>query len=179
MTQDGHPGDGRAGDARSGDRRNGDRHNGDGRAGDGPPGDPPRSHDGAAPHPSRAAFSPVGPHPTDDGVVGTYVHTYDPPRQQYQTQLPSMRPAQDTSGGYSTTPIYDALYSEYLRSFRTLPGDRTGEESLGFTAFGTGLHGSHRSYPHTPYTGGWQSDGRQYPGGRAQVALPPAPRRGV
>lgn len=38
----------------------------------------------------------------------------------------------------SHTPIYDALYSEYLRSFRALPGDRTGEEELGFTAFSYG-----------------------------------------
>ncbi|MCB5180518.1 hypothetical protein [Streptomyces antimicrobicus] len=38
---------------------------------------------------------------------------------------------------HSPTPIYDALYSEYLRSFRALPGDRTGEEDLGFTAFGS------------------------------------------
>ncbi|MFF5446551.1 hypothetical protein [Streptomyces sp. NPDC012888] len=37
----------------------------------------------------------------------------------------------------SQTPIYDALYSEYLRSFRALPYDRTGEEDLGFTAFGS------------------------------------------
>ncbi|WP_405800358.1 hypothetical protein [Streptomyces sp. NBC_01506] len=92
-----------------------------------------------------------------------------------------MRPAQDTpagySSGYSATPIYDALYSEYLRSFRTLPGDRSGEESLGFTAFGTGMHGS--SGRQAPFTSTWQSGGRQYPAGRAQVALPPAPRRGL
>jgi hypothetical protein len=42
--------------------------------------------------------------------------------------------SQDTSGG-SGTPIYDALYSEYRRLFRTLPGDRTGEESLRFNGF--------------------------------------------
>lgn len=53
-----------------------------------------------------------------------------------------MRPSQDPSGGPSQTPIYDALYSEYRRSFRALPGDRTGEESLGLQAFGTGLFGS-------------------------------------
>ncbi|MFS8203896.1 hypothetical protein ACLVWQ_35135 [Streptomyces sp. CWNU-52B] len=53
-----------------------------------------------------------------------------------------MRPAQDTTGRPSATPIYDALYAEYLRSFRTLPGDRSGEEDLGFTAFGAGPHGS-------------------------------------
>ncbi|GGV81656.1 hypothetical protein GCM10015535_21710 [Streptomyces gelaticus] len=53
-----------------------------------------------------------------------------------------MRPSQDPSGGPSQTPIYDALYSEYRRSFRALPGDRSGEENLGFVAFGTGLSGS-------------------------------------
>ncbi|MFE1801191.1 hypothetical protein ACFW9L_34235 [Streptomyces sp. NPDC059517] len=63
-----------------------------------------------------------------------------------------MRPARDATGSSSATPIYDALYAEYLRTFRALPGDRMGEEELGFTAFGTsphapglpgsGLHGS-------------------------------------
>ncbi|MFI0901414.1 hypothetical protein [Streptomyces sp. NPDC020983] len=48
-----------------------------------------------------------------------------------------MRSAQDTDGsGGSATPIYDALYREYRRLFRTLPGDRTGEESLQFNGFG-------------------------------------------
>ncbi|MBW5486467.1 hypothetical protein [Streptomyces bambusae] len=42
----------------------------------------------------------------------------------------------------SPTPIYDALYSEYLRSFRALPGDRSGEEDLGFPSFGTYGSGS-------------------------------------
>ncbi|WP_202232915.1 hypothetical protein [Actinacidiphila reveromycinica] len=47
-----------------------------------------------------------------------------------------MRTAQDGSGaGASNTPIYDALYSEYRRLFRTLPGDRSGEESLQFKGF--------------------------------------------
>ncbi|MFE7263352.1 hypothetical protein ACFU9B_15055 [Streptomyces sp. NPDC057592] len=53
-----------------------------------------------------------------------------------------MRPSQEPSGGESHTPIYDALYSEYRRSFRALPGDRSGEENLGFVAFGTSLFGS-------------------------------------
>ncbi|MFD5070694.1 hypothetical protein ACFWNC_22565 [Streptomyces sp. NPDC058369] len=53
-----------------------------------------------------------------------------------------MRPSQDPSCGPSHTPIYDALYSEYRRSFRALPGDRTGEESLGLQALGSGLFGS-------------------------------------
>ncbi|MER5746762.1 hypothetical protein ABT097_26235 [Streptomyces sp. NPDC002225] len=53
-----------------------------------------------------------------------------------------MRPSQDPSAGPSQTPIYDALYTEYRRSFRALPGDRSGEENLGFMAFGPGLFGS-------------------------------------
>ncbi|MFG2625768.1 hypothetical protein [Streptomyces sp. NPDC048473] len=53
-----------------------------------------------------------------------------------------MRPSPDPSGGQSHTPIYDALYSEYRRSFRALPGDRSGEEDLGFVAFGSGFFGS-------------------------------------
>jgi hypothetical protein len=53
-----------------------------------------------------------------------------------------MRPPQDSAGSPSATPIYDALCAEYRRSFRTLPGDRSGEEDLGFTAFGTGPHSS-------------------------------------
>ncbi|MGW0365619.1 hypothetical protein [Streptomyces sp. NPDC002990] len=51
-----------------------------------------------------------------------------------------MRPARDrdSAPAASHTPIYDTLYSEYLRAFRTLPGDRTGEEDLGFTSFSYG-----------------------------------------
>ncbi|MCX5344493.1 hypothetical protein NRF20_34575 [Streptomyces sp. R-74717] len=111
-----------------------------------------------------------------------------------------MRPSQEPSGGQSHTPIYDALYSEYRRSFRALPGDRSGEEHLGFMAFGTGPFGSriplsshsglstglssglsvpsgatgHGSGPstHTGGLGSWQRVGRH--SGRAQpAALPP------
>ncbi|WP_327298438.1 hypothetical protein [Streptomyces sp. NBC_01197] len=107
-----------------------------------------------------------------------------------------MRPSQDPARNRSATPIYDALYSEYRRSFRTLPGDRNNEEHTGFTAFGTGMPGSgaHGSGAHGPgmhgggmHTGGgaqrpaenpgaWQ---RQYNGGQARPALPPGPRRGM
>ncbi|MFI6150760.1 hypothetical protein [Streptomyces sp. NPDC051109] len=65
-----------------------------------------------------------------------------------------MRPARDRESApaaVSHTPIYDTLYSEYLRAFRALPGDRTGEEDLGFTAFSYG----------TAYAGG----GPAYSGG--------------
>ncbi|WP_240677602.1 hypothetical protein [Actinacidiphila soli] len=71
----------------------------------------------------------------EPSLVGTDVHTFDASRAQYRSQIPSMRAAsQDTYGG-SGTPIYDALYSEYRRLFRTLPGDRTGEEALSFNGF--------------------------------------------
>lgn len=113
-----------------------------------------------------------------------------------------MRPARDPSGGPSHTPIYDALYSEYRRSFRALPGDRSGEESLGLPAFGAGFFGSraplsvHSSHSgsggagstasgpgghgsgsagHTGGLGSWQRVGRHAGGGRP-AALPPGSR---
>ncbi|MCI4080720.1 hypothetical protein MRQ86_10290 [Streptomyces sp. MMS21 TC-5] len=64
-----------------------------------------------------------------------------------------MRPVRDrdSSPAVSHTPIYDTLYSEYLRAFRALPGDRTGEEDLGFTAFSYGGGYTVGSYG----SGGW------------------------
>ncbi|MFF9149677.1 hypothetical protein ACF1BN_33045 [Streptomyces sp. NPDC014861] len=95
-----------------------------------------------------------------------------------------MRPAQDLPAGYSTTPIFDALYSEYRRSFRTLPGDRSGEEELAFRAFGTafstglsglsGFSGFPGGHQHAAYPPVWT--GQHHP---PQAALPPGPRRGV
>ncbi|OEV31860.1 hypothetical protein AN219_02490, partial [Streptomyces nanshensis] len=62
-----------------------------------------------------------------------------------------MRPSHDgPADNASSTPIYDALYAEYSRLFRTLPGDRTGEEELRFEGFGT-VHGTG--------TGSWGGDG--------------------
>lgn len=107
-----------------------------------------------------------------------------------------MRPAQDPSGGPSHTPIYDALYSEYRRSFRALPGDRTGEESLGLQALGlfgsraplrghsghsspggTGSAAGDRSGAGTRSggLGGWQRVGR-HAGRTRPAALPPGSR---
>ncbi|QNS07069.1 hypothetical protein [Streptomyces xanthii] len=86
-----------------------------------------------------------------------------------------MRPSQPPAGGRSATPIYDALYAEYRRSFRALPGDRSGEEELGFTSFGAGLYGSRH---HTPPQLWQTSSGRHAgPGASLPAALPPAPRR--
>ncbi|WP_330295653.1 hypothetical protein [Streptomyces sp. NBC_00503] len=64
-----------------------------------------------------------------------------------------MRPAREleSAPAASHTPIYDLLYSEYLRAFRALPGDRTGEEDLGFTAFSYG--GSYTGGHAGPYPG--------------------------
>ncbi|MEV6213074.1 hypothetical protein [Kitasatospora sp. NPDC051914] len=50
--------------------------------------------------------------------------------------IPGMRPSYDADRSTSPTPIYDALYSEYRRLFRALPGDRTDEEQLRFVGFG-------------------------------------------
>ncbi|WP_251020925.1 hypothetical protein [Streptomyces sp. ISL-98] len=98
-----------------------------------------------------------------------------------------MRPSRDAQAdhhSHSHTPIYDALYSEYRRSFRTLPGDRSGEEDLGFRAFGAGTsrsqgpgQGGHGG--HTGHSGFWHSNGRQHTGNLFPAALPPAPRRGM
>jgi hypothetical protein len=97
------------------------------------------------------------------------VHTFDASsRAPYQRYIPSMRTAQDTAGGSgSNTPIYDALCSEYRRLFRTLPGDRSGEESLqfkGFTAW-------HAQYPPCAPGGRHRGEGGSAAGGPA--ALPP------
>ncbi|MEG8278679.1 hypothetical protein [Streptomyces sp. AHA2] len=91
------------------------------------------------------------------------MHAYDVPRRQSYSPIPSARSAQDTQGGPSATPIYDALYAEYVKSFRALPGDRSGEERLGFTAFGniphstTGSYGSGYSSSYSAYSAGAQS----------------------
>jgi hypothetical protein len=93
------------------------------------------------------------------------VHAYDVPRRQSYSSIPSARSAQDSQGGPSATPIYDALYAEYVKSFRALPGDRSGEEKLDFTAFGniqhnTGSYGSYGSSytsSYSAYSAGAQS----------------------
>ncbi|MFE7857566.1 hypothetical protein ACIRP3_15315 [Streptomyces sp. NPDC101209] len=79
------------------------------------------------------------------------MHSYDVPRRSSYPPIPSSRSsAPDVPGGPSATPIYDALYAEYVKSFRTLPGDRSGEEELGFTAFGNIPHSSGAYTAHRP-----------------------------
>ncbi|MEU1041537.1 hypothetical protein ACFYP4_28435 [Streptomyces sp. NPDC005551] len=96
------------------------------------------------------------------------MHTYDSPRRRPFQPIPSARPAQDPPGGPSATPIYDALYAEWVRSFRTLPGDRHGEEEAVFTPFGSLPRGasSYTSYStYSSYSAGAHSalqDGGQH-----------------
>ncbi|MEV6546220.1 hypothetical protein [Streptomyces sp. NPDC051665] len=68
------------------------------------------------------------------------MHAYDVPRSRPYQSIPSSRSDRDSPGGPSATPIYDRLYSEWVKTFRSLPGDRSGEEELGFTAFGHSPH---------------------------------------
>ncbi|MEU6595970.1 hypothetical protein [Streptomyces flaveolus] len=130
------------------------------------------------------------------------MHAYDTPPRRSFSSVPSARAAHEPSGGSSATPIYDSLYAEWVRTFRTLPGDRSGEEGLRFSAFGdfpdgTGAYGGHRagsfSSSYSAYSAGaysarqqsqWQrvgTLGRHQETGMhhvpAAAALPPGPRR--
>lgn len=100
-------------------------------------------------------------------IVGTDVQPYEPSRTHNahlnRGQIPGMRSPHEPMTSHSATPIYDSLYAEYRRLFRALPGDRTGEEELRFTGFGTG-------------TAHW--DGGRRAGGLLPAVLPPAPRDG-
>ncbi|KPI22771.1 hypothetical protein OK074_7145 [Actinobacteria bacterium OK074] len=58
------------------------------------------------------------------------------PYQLPPQSLPPLRAGRELGGGGSGTPIYDRLYAEWVRSFRALPGDRSGEEQTGFAPFG-------------------------------------------
>ncbi|WP_217238918.1 hypothetical protein [Streptomyces sp. AC555_RSS877] len=122
------------------------------------------------------------------------MHTYDVPRRHSFHPIPSARSAQEPTGGPSATPIYDALYAEYVKSFRSLPGDRSGEDELGFTAFGNIPHSTGSfSTSYSAYSAGahnarqqsqWQRVGQigpQHSTGMHHVpaALPPGLRRGI
>jgi hypothetical protein len=106
------------------------------------------------------------------------VHAYEVSRRQPFPSIPSARPAH-AAYSPSSTPIYDALYAEYLKSFRTLPGDRSGEERLAFGGpwryghgSGGGFTGGYASSVHAARHGAepsapspWQRVGRLAPGG--------------
>lgn len=115
------------------------------------------------------------------------MHAYDVPRRQSYQPIHSGAAAWD----YSATPIYDALYAEYVRSFRTCPGDRSGEEELVFTSFshsygtrfGVPQHATgHLAAQHghtAPAATVWQQVARHARGLHQVPALPPPPRRGA
>ncbi|MCX4810007.1 MULTISPECIES: hypothetical protein [unclassified Streptomyces] len=134
------------------------------------------------------------------------MHAYDVPRSRNYQPIPSSRTDRDSPGGPSATPIYDRLYSEWVKTFRSLPGDRSGEEELGFTAFGHSPHstgtfgggslggGSYSAYSAGAYSARqqsqWQRVGQlgqvaqQHQHGHTGMhhipaALPPGPRRGI
>ncbi|MGW3104851.1 hypothetical protein [Streptomyces sp. NPDC001100] len=131
------------------------------------------------------------------------MHAYDVPRSRPYQPIPSSRSDRDSPGGPSATPIYDRLYSEWVKTFRSLPGDRSGEEELGFTAFGHSPHstgtfggGSFGGSSYSAYSAGaysarqqsqWQRVGQLGHVGQQQghtgmhhiPALPPGPRRGI
>ncbi|HEX5565384.1 MAG TPA: hypothetical protein VFY14_00305 [Streptomyces sp.] len=103
-------------------------------------------------------------------IVGTGVQPYEPSRSHNphlnRGQIPGMRSPHEPVSHQpppSATPIYDSLCAEYRRLFRSLPGDRSGEEELRFTGFGTG-------------PASWDSGRRA--GGLLPAALPPASRNG-
>lgn len=73
------------------------------------------------------------------------------------TAIPAMRPAFERSADRET-PIYDALYAEFRRLFRSLPGDRSGEENFKLPYF------ADFAAPHAP-----QTPGRH----RSRLSLPP------
>ncbi|REK85208.1 hypothetical protein DY245_39095 [Streptomyces inhibens] len=107
------------------------------------------------------------------------MHAYDPSsRAQYTHPIPGMRPSHEqgttqTADRGSTTPIYDALYAEYRRSFRALPGDRTDEPETSEVLRGSGNWGRTAAS-----TGHWEVVGRQpyHPRAHAPAALPPGQR---
>ncbi|MFH8408417.1 hypothetical protein ACH4FX_26985 [Streptomyces sp. NPDC018019] len=125
------------------------------------------------------------------------MHAYDPSsRVPYPYQIPGMRPSHDATTATmaaphaapaSATPIYDALYAEYRRSFRALPGDRTGEEGLSAEAMRSIWGRTTTATGHLPSAGHWEPVARQsfhghphhsngHLRGHFPPALPPAPR---
>ncbi|MDN3055516.1 MULTISPECIES: hypothetical protein [Streptomyces] len=89
-----------------------------------------------------------------------------------------MRPALEAAPDpwhHSATPIYDALYAEYRRLFRALPGDRSDEENMEFVAFAAigqprGLIGGGHGRP-DGHGGAWHPDELYHRG--YVPALPP------
>lgn len=149
-------------------------------------------------HPGEQVIRHAAPHPRGGAVVGPDVQPYEPPRSHRPFRehgrgpglgIPAMRPSHDgPANNASSTPIYDALYAEYSRLFRTLPGDRTGEEKLRFEGFGLGfgtVHGTGTGNWGAGNRGSddwrsddWPRDALPRRGGHVPAALPPGARDG-
>ncbi|ARF54629.1 hypothetical protein B1H19_10805 [Streptomyces gilvosporeus] len=104
------------------------------------------------------------------------MHAYDPSSRAPYHPIPGMRPSHEPGGTHSPdrasgTPIYDALYAEYRRSFKALPGDRTDEAEVPES-----LRGNWNRT--TASTGHWEVVGHQpyHPRGHIPAALPPGQR---
>ncbi|CAL9400037.1 hypothetical protein [Streptomyces sp. enrichment culture] len=111
------------------------------------------------------------------------MYAYDVPRRQVPPPIPSARSVHDPQSGPSATPIYDKLYAEYVKTFRSLPGDRSGEEGLEFTAFGSSPYGVRHSGSYggsySAYSAGAssaRSGGGHQPQWQRVAALPPGTR---
>ncbi|MEY9997928.1 hypothetical protein ABIE67_010047 [Streptomyces sp. V4I8] len=81
------------------------------------------------------------------------MHAYDHPHDQSYRSLPFLSPPRSFAQSSQTTPIYDALYAEWVDSFRTTPGDRSGEGALVPAAFGSNPHNASpvAADAHEPY----------------------------
>lgn len=146
----------------------------------------PAAYRSIAPYATQKGWLSANPHLPDPGVVGTYVHSYNSShRFPYPAPIPAMRPSDDLPVRHrpSATPIYDTLYAEYRRSFKALPGDRSGEEDWEFTPFDA-LPSSVDWDRIAPWesTGAWQATGRRRRR-NPPPALPPGsggePRHGL
>lgn len=108
------------------------------------------------------------------------MHAYDPSsRAPYTHPIPGMRPSYEhrtthTPDHGSATPIYDALYAEYRRAFRALPGDRTDEPELPESLRGA----VNWNRTAAASAGHWEVVSRQpyHPRGHVPAALPPGQR---
>ncbi|MDT0345524.1 hypothetical protein [Streptomyces litchfieldiae] len=101
------------------------------------------------------------------------MQSYEPSRsQQTHRVIPGMRSSYERPAA-SATPIYDALCAEYRRQFRTLPGDRSGEEDLRFVGFSTsyGVGAGSWRWRDSPYSG-WSGVGSTSASRLTPAALP-------
>lgn len=89
------------------------------------------------------------------------MYAYGSSHDQSYRSLPSLPPPWSLARRTPNTPIYDALYAEWADSFRSTPGDRSGEEEVVLAAFGGNPHSpygakSHHTHNSAGREGQWQ-----------------------